>query len=258
MQLQDVFGLVNIPGGPINCPYIFADDFDQGGSTIIDLELANESGFYARYFSPLKLDATGGTEGDETGVWLVSYDSITAVTQLPATQTGTGGDCGVIKMTTDATSGERISMQLTSTPINFKTGRRALFHARLKFTNTTQDAFFGLAVTAATDPHASRPAGFVAFTLTASSTLQFASGNASTATASASLAGTITADTYFNAAIYWDGKDTALFFKDGVMIGSTTTTLPTGLGLSPVMCVESNGAAEAMFIDYVICAVDRP
>lgn len=223
------------------------EDFLSGGRTIVDAALANETDPYGHFFS---------TATNATGEWLVSHDAVVADTQLPTIQSAANG---IVKCTTDATSGERISFQKTGAGFIMSVGKPMFFKARMKFTNTTQDAFWGLAVTGATDPHASRPAGFVAFTLTAAAGIEFATGDAGSATASAALttATSIVADTYFVSGFYWDGVDSVDFYIDGSRKATTTLTLPTTLVLSPVFCVESNGAAEAMFVDYVLVSTPR-
>ena len=237
-------------------PIKFETDFVGHGTTVIDLELANETGFYAKFFSPLKLDASGGTEGDETGEWLVSYDAITAVTQLPACGSADGGRCVA---TTDATSGERISMQLTGAAFKFAVGRPLIFKWKGSFGATTGDCFIGLAVTGATDPHASRPLGFVAFTRTAGAGWQFASGDGAADTASAALttATNHTANTDQTLCMWWDGVAQVDFYVDGSFKASATLTLPLDLVLSPVICVESNGAAESISSDALLVCGKR-
>lgn len=233
----------------IDRPVFFEEDFiGVGGRTIVDAALANESDPYGYFYS---------TATAATGVWLVSHDAVVADTQLPTLQTGTAGTNGVVAMTTDATSGERISMQLNGAAFHCTVGYEMIFKTRVKFTNTTQDAFIGLAVTGATDPHASRPAGFAAFTLTGDADIEYATGDAGSATASADSTSDIVADTWVILTMYWDGVDGIGFYVNGTEKAEATLTLPTTLVMSPVFCVESNGAAEALFIDYVFCAVGR-
>lgn len=233
----------------IDRPIFFESDFvGVGGRTVVDAALANETDPFGYFYST-------ATAAD--GVWLVSHDAVDAATQLPTIQTGTGGANGVVAMTTDATSGERISMQLNGAAFHCTAGYEMIFKTRVKFTNTTQDAFIGLAVTGATDPHASRPAGFMAFTLTGDADIEYATGDAGSATASVDSTANLTADTWVILSMYYDGVDGIGFYVGGTEMAEATLTIPTGLVLSPVFCVESNGAAEALFVDYVFCAVGR-
>lgn len=230
--------------------YKYEEDFDHGGRTVVDAALASETDPYGFFFD-------GGT--DSTGEWLVSYDTVVAATQLPAPSASVDGAFGIAVCTTDATSGERISYQKVGTSVVPTAAKPLIFRWRGKFTNTTQDAFIGLAVTGATDPHASRPAGFVAFTLTGDAVLQKATADAGAATASAALNTTtsIVANTYVELGLYWDGVDTWHFYVNGVSKGTSALTPPTGLALSPVCCVESNGSAEAMFSDRIVIVAHR-
>lgn len=234
------------PGG-FNTKVQLYDDFVIGGRTIMDLALASETDPFG-YFIDFSANASG--------IWMVSADTMTTpASQAPRILTGTTGQGGVCRLgATDATSGERISMQLNGDPIT--ANGNVYFETRVKFTNTTQDAFIGLAVTAATDPHASRPAGFVAFTLTADSDIEYATGNASTATASADTGADITAATWVTLSFLLTPNN-ATFYVNGQVKASTTLTLPTGLALSPVFTIESNGAAETLDVDYYLVIAER-
>lgn len=236
-------GPSRLAGQPCDYPVVYFEDF-IGGYTAVDLALTNESD-PTGMFSPVA----------DRGTWLVSYDTLVADTQLFAPADAADG--GWVVATTDATSSERISAQINGEAFKCANNRRLHFEIRCKFTNATQDAFLGLAVAGATDPHASRPAGFIAFTLTADADLEYATGDASTATASADTGADIVAATWMNLQFEWDGKNTVHFYKDGVRVASTTVTIPRGLPLSPVICVESNGAAEALTVDYILVACDR-
>jgi hypothetical protein len=250
MSEINVEGQVRVRGiikDKLTCRWDFVEG---GGGTIVDAVLASESKPFGYFYG----GQNGGGSDLGFGIWKVSYDTITATTQLPALQTSADG--GWVKMTTDATSGERISVQLAGAAFSCALGREMEFWARVKFTNTTQDAFIGMSVTT-TDPHASRPAGFIAFTLTADADIEYATGNASTATASADAGSDITADTFVWLYFHWNGIDTVNFYVDGVLKASSTATIPTGLVLSPIFCVESNGAAESLFVDTIQVSVDR-
>jgi hypothetical protein len=236
-------GPSRLPGQPIDYPIVYFEDF-IGGYTAVDLALANESD-PTGMFSPVA----------DRGTWLVSYDTLVADTQLFAPQDAADG--GWVTATTDATGGERISAQINGEAFKCALNRRIYFETRVKFTNATQDAFLGLAVAGATDPHASRPAGFIAFTLTADADIEYATGNASTATASADSGADIVAATWVVLAFEWDGIDKVHFYVNGVRVATATATPPVGLPLSPVICVESNGAAEALTVDYILVVEDR-
>lgn len=235
------------PGGTLNGPAIvYFDDFLTGYT--VDAAAGDDEGY--------KFAATA-----DKADWFISHDTLDAATQLPIVQDDQDG--GVIKFTTDATSGERISAQLNGENFRLVQGREMRFAMRCKFTNTTQDGFFGVSVNT-TDPHASRPAGFVAFTLTGDADIEYATGNASTATASADSGADIVADTW--TVLSWHYKyrssgsgytDKVTFYKDGIKIVDTILTIPTGIYMSPVFCLESNGAAESMFIDWIYCMNER-
>lgn len=228
-------GEIGMIGGPLQTPVVFFDDFIEGGAT-------TETNW--GHFS----------DTANVGDWLVSKDTLVAATQMFTVQDAADG--GWVKATTDATSGERISAQVNGEAFTMSLRRQMYFETRVKFTNVTQDAFMGLAISA-TDPHASRPAGFVAFTLTGDADIEYATGNASTATASADSSADLVANTFVVLSFHWDGISAVTFYVDGVKKAVSTATLPTGLALSPIMCVESNGAAEAMFIDYVLAINER-
>lgn len=223
------------------------EDFFVGGRTIVDAVLAAETDPYAKFVQ--------GVAADITGEWLVSRDTVVAETQLWTIQNDADG--GTVKATTDATSGERISMQLIGEAFKVPSAsvpasnRPIYFETKLKIGTVTSDAYFGLAVTGATDPHASRPLGAVGFTMTGDADIEYVTANASTATASVDTGTDLVADTMTTFGIWCDGS-TARFYINGEMVKSTTTTVPAGMNLSPVFCIESNGAAEAMTIDYVM------
>ena len=233
------------PGSAVSMPVVYFEDF-IGGYTAVDLALANES------------DPTGLISPvADRGVWFVSHDALVADTQLFAPQDDADG--GWIKATTDATSGERISMQINGEPFLLGLGRTLYYEARLKFTNTTQDAFFGLAVNT-TDPHASAPSDYVAFGLTGDADIEV--GVALASSDGGAFSGTdstidLVANTWTTFAFMYDGVDTVRFYVDGAEAGAKSTNVPIGKFMSPVFCVESNGAAEAMFIDYVLVANER-
>lgn len=207
---------------------------------------------------------TGVTEDGETfsttadkGEFLVSADTLDAATQNPAIQDDQDG--GVIKTTTDATSGERIAFQLNGENFFLTRGRSLYFEARMKFTNTTQDAVFGLSVNT-TDPHASAPSDYVLMGLTGDADIQY--GTATGSSDSGAFSGTdsttdLVANTWTVFAFMFDGVDAIRFYVDGVEVGVKTTNIPYDKYLSPVFCVESNGAAEALFLDYVLVANER-
>lgn len=253
-QYTNLFAPVRGPGNAVQSqagmPIVWFDDF-IGAYMAVDLALASES------------DPTGHfSETADRGIYLISFDTLVAATQLPAPQDTADG--GWVKCTTDATSGERITFQLNGTMFPMVLGRRLLFETRLKVSATTADAFFGLGVANATDPHASRPAGFVAFTLTGDADLEVATGNASTATASTDTGTDIVADTFMVLTIEWDGQKNVKFMKDGVVVYTVSvsasglgSTLPTDLTMAPILCIESNGAAEALTVDYLLVVCDR-
>jgi hypothetical protein len=190
---------------------------------------------------------------DSSQEWGVSNDAVAGIGQLWRTTDRAGG---WIKATTDAADLERITAQLThrtwTIPAATDTTRNAvMFETILEVSAITCDAYFGLAVAAATDPHASRPLGAVAFTLTNSANIEAVTANASTSTASVDTGADIVAATPTRFGIWCDGLR-ADFFVNGKMVYRTSTTIPAGLTLSPVFCIEANGAvAHSMSIDAV-------
>lgn len=224
-----------IPGKALSMPVVYFNDFLTG---------VTEDG------------ETFSTTADK-GEFLVSADTLDAATQNPFVQDDQDG--GVVKTTTDATSGERISSQLNGENFYMTRGRQLYFEARLKFTNTTQDAVFGISVNT-TDPHASAPSDYVLFGLTGDADIQY--GVATGSSDSGAYSGTdstadLVADTWTTFAFWYDGTDSVRFYVDGSEVGLKSTNLPLDKYMSPVLCVESNGAAEALFIDYILVANER-
>jgi hypothetical protein len=236
-------------GKLIRPPITYFDDFSTGQRTIVDAALASETDPAAKFLS--------GFSANSTQEWAVSHDTVVAATQL---WTETSADGGRVVATTDATAGERISMQRTPTiliPTATAITKYAVqWETRLNVTNITCDAYVGLAVANATDPHASRPLGALAFTLTGDGDIEVVTANGSTSTASIDTDKNIVAATDVYLGIWCDGTR-ADFFVNGEKVYRTSTTLPNGLLLGEVFCIESNGVAETMSVDYVLTTRDR-
>lgn len=224
-------------------PVSFFDHFLSGGVTISDAALANESDPYGHF-------------GTGFGTYIVFADT-TDTGFLPRIKAG--GDGGHVEMSTDATSGERIGFQLYGLSFAVASKRRLYFETKLKTTNVTADMFVGLAYTS-TDPHADAPQDYIAFGLTGDADIEIGCGLADSD--AGAFSGTdstvdIVADAFTTLAFEYDGATTVAFYVDGALAGTIAdATVPVGTVLSPIFCIESNGAAETLTVDYVAIEVD--
>lgn len=224
-------------------PISFFDHFISGGVTISDAALADESDPYGHF-------------GTGFGTYIVFADTNTTGF-LP--RIAAAGDGGHVEMKTDATSGERVGFQLYGCSFAVAAKRRLYFETRLKTANVTADMFVGLAFTA-TDPHADAPQDYIAFGLTGDADIEIGCGLADSD--AGDFSGTdstvdIVADTFTTLAFEYDGASTVSFYVNGAAAGTIAdATVPVGTVLSPIFCIESNGAAETLTVDYCAIEVD--
>jgi hypothetical protein len=222
-------GPITAPGEPLILPVVYFDDFLTG---------VTEDGH--------KFSTTA-----DKGDWLVSADAGGA---NPTVQDDADG--GTIKFNCDGDAGDRMCVQLNGEPFYLQNKRRCRFKTRVKITNTTGDAFIGLSVNT-TDPIASAPSDFIVFSLTADSDLEIQVDTGSAGTSPTDSGTDIEAATWMDLTFDYHGNGAVTFYKDGAKIGKLATNVPVDKYVSPVLCVESNGAEEFIEVDYVMVANDR-
>lgn len=243
MHSQQRSTLAGPVGSFVNKPIVFFDDFMVCGKSQVDAALMSESDPWG-WISDLA----------DGGAWLVSYDALVdAAAQLPLIQDDADG--GWIACTTDATSGERISMQLNGESFAVALGRVTCFEWKGKVSATTADAFIGLSV-ATTDPHASAPSDAIAFKLSGDADIEVLARIGSSGSG-VDCGVDIVADTMTTLGFRWDGKDTVQFFVNGVLAYTSSYAVTSTLYFSPVICIESNGAALTLTSDYAYVEVER-
>ena len=222
-------GPILAPGEPLVLPVVFFDDFLTG---------VTQSGH--------KFDTTA-----DQADWLVSADAGGA---NPAVQDDADG--GVVKFNCDGDAGDRMQVQLNGESFYLQNNRRCWFRTRVRFTNTTGDAMIGLSV-ASTDPIASAPSDFIAFKLSGDSDLEIQVDTGSAGTSVTDSGKDITANTWHDLAFDYHGNGAVTFYFDGNKAGKLAADVPVDKYLSPMFCVESNGAEETLEIDYVLVVNQR-
>jgi hypothetical protein len=198
---------------------------------------------------------SGSTSGADSAVFSTAADvgdwRLTTGGGSPVFPKAYADEGGWMTMTNGASN--QLTAQINGAAFRCQLGKKLGMALRVNVVTATAIAdFFGMAVTGATDPYASRPAGFIGFTITGT-TIEFATANATTATASVTTGSSITAATAVELAFEWDGVDTVSFFIDGLLVKKSTLTIPIGLLLSPVICADTSaaGSNEHRF-DYIM------
>ncbi len=233
-MLNEFLGPVLGPNRTLSRPVVFFDDFLTGCS---------EDGH--------KFSATA-----DKGDWLISQEDANGTEPNVVDDY----DGGAISMASHTSAGDIMQIQLNGRSFYCESGRRMLFMTKVKLTNTTQDAFIGLA----SDAHAlnagaytTAPSDYIAFTLSGDADIEYGTAKSSSGHSLTDTGSDITAATWVDLAFEYDGMGKVYFYVNGSQVATTTTNVPEGKYLSPVFCVESNGAEETMAIDYVLVSNDR-
>lgn len=183
-------------------------------------------------------------------------------------QTAALGATGVISLF-DATASEGAaiykSYAIDTGTVQLSSGKRAYIEARLYTDDITDNAFvFGFSsATAITDPadlyDTSSDDVAALGILDGSATLRLLTDKANAGITNAATTGAFVAATWTTLALYWDGSSTLKAYQDGVEIGSTTTTVPTAVALTPfVSASNGNGAGSNLnYVDYVRYVIER-
>ena len=243
MHSQQRSTLAGPVGSFVNKPIVFFDDFMVCGRTNVDAALMSESDPWAWI-----------SDGADNGAWLVTYDDLaTEATQLPIIQDDADG--GWIACTTDATADEHISMQLNGESFVVAKDRVTVFEWKGKVSAITADLFIGLSVNT-TDPHASAPSDAIAFKMSGDADIEVLARIGSSGTG-VDCGVDMAADTMTTLGFRWDGQGTVQFFVNGVLAYSAAYAVTSTLYFSPVICIETNGAALTLTSDYVYVEVER-
>jgi len=188
-------------------------------------------------------------------------------TVLPVVTAGLG-NTGVISLF-DATADEGAAILAASAaavgPVQLTVGKRAYMEFRV-YANDVTDNIFMMGLTKATDitlpqdMYDTSTDDLLAIgILDGSATIRILTDTVNAGITNAATTGTMVAATWTTLAIAWDGIATARAYQDGAEIASTTTTIPTGVTLTPfVSAVNGNGAGGNLnYVDYVRYAIER-
>ena len=179
------------------------------------------------------------------------------------TQIGTGtsalvaGVGGILQLTTTAASGDAVTIQHTSADhdIEASSGEQFWFSTRVKpQLASVPDYYFGMFNAAATVP-ASATDGVYFHCNAASANVDLVLKSASTATTIASIS-TMADATWGVWSFYYDGKSTLYYYKDKVLLGSTTTLTNFPAVTLAQLFHTKNGAAATNYlqVDYYMAA----
>jgi len=166
---------------------------------------------------------------------------------------------GVIKFTTGDTATDLENHQMNGTSFMSGVGGELHFEMRCKFTNATQDAFFGLSLNTV-DAHGTPTDDMIGFALSGDADLERISTKNNTVSAFSDTGFNIVADTWYVFSFTINRNTTATWYVDGIQVDEelTAANVPDDAAMSPVLALESNGANESMFVDYILIVCDRP
>jgi hypothetical protein len=192
----------------------------------------------------------------------------TGATVLPVV-TAALGSTGVIALT-DATASEGAAIhQLTAAavgPVQLTVGKRAYFEFRVYTNDITDNTFFmgltkGTDITLPADLYDTSTDDLIAVGIAdgGSGAIKVLSDTANAGITTSTTTGTWVASTWTVLALAWDGVSKVRAYKDGTEIAAVSTTIPTGVTLSPfVSAVNGDGAGAALsYVDYVRYAIER-
>jgi len=233
-----IFGPTFVPGKVgDNQPVIYFDDF-MTGWTILDAS------------PPLPPDQGGKfCNVADAGEWFLTTGGSVGTYPSMADEVG-----GVVTMTTGGVTGNRINCQLNGEMFSLEGARELYFEARVHL-STSADFYMGVAVT---DPDLDTIADGVTFGIEGTSILHTRvekdGGGAITATAA-----TLEDDAYSVLAFKCRADRKVEFYLNGVRVAlvDAPTTYPDNEELAPAFHIESNGAAETLKIDYILCVGER-
>lgn len=171
----------------------------------------------------------------------------------------TAGDGGLVLQTTGATSGNSIFTQKIADSFTFETGKPMWFKWRGKVSTLTTTMQVGIIVTDTTPLDATDGIYFLSTTTTGVVT-GIVRRNATTGSTSVAF-GQLIADTFTELAWFWDGKDTVVFYQDGVAKGQVTgvaaSYLPDTTGTVSYGVQTDSANARTMTTDYILAVKDR-
>ena len=171
----------------------------------------------------------------------------------------TSGDGGLLALVTSGAGSDSVFLQKTTEGWSFETGKPMWFKTRFKVSALTTVLVIGLQVTDTTPLDVTDGIYFLSTVTTGAVTI-LSRKNATTGSTSAA-AGTLVADTYTEFAWYWDGKDSVVFWQDGVQKGTLTgvaaSYLPDTTATISFGVQTSTAAVKTMTVDYVMAAKSR-
>lgn len=249
---NELRGLTQNPGATLaqrEVPIVFFEDFLRTGIAL-DAALSVESD-PAGYF----------TENADRGFWLFSGDTKTVPADWPTAIDSHDG--GAIAVKSGGSTGNQSSAQINGEhflmEVTGNADRELYFECRFRVTNISCDMFLGLA-TNSVDPHAEIDAGtsglgHVGFTLSGDADLEASWGIATDRRIDTGF--NVVAATWHTVAWKFNGDATLNFYADGKRIYRSFANFPLGSVMSPTFCIESNGVAETLNIDYILVVADR-
>lgn len=171
---------------------------------------------------------------------------------------------GVIGVDTSG-SGIEYGIRTHGNTLRLVRGKKLWFGARIALEDYDgQDFFIGLAPGANSnnsiiDDLPNSYFGFLNEDQTAHQEIDIASASAST---SATTRTTTTAKFSANEAwlvltMEYDGKERLSYYADKLLVGSITSNLPYGVGMSVFMTTLASAAARFIYADYIYCFMER-
>jgi hypothetical protein len=171
----------------------------------------------------------------------------TSTTGTLASATGATVYTGEVTLTTNATAGSSFAKTLST--VQFQAGKPASFVGRVKCAASTSYLVGLLPLTG--DLFSS---GFIGATFWISGTdVRYAVASAGTTlnTSNTTSTGiTLTAGSYLNCAIAWDGVGQVMFFINGTRVASVASTALIGVAMYPGFGIQ-NSAAQVISCDYL-------
>jgi len=191
----------------------------------------------------------------------VAGDWTVTETDSGATQALTDADGGVLLITNTAADDDLVALQKKGESFTFTAGKQSYFKARLKVSDATQSDFvIGLQITDTTPLAVSDGVYFLKADGAATVVLKVIAS--STATTTSAIA-TLSNDTYYTFAFYYDGVSYVNYYLGTDTLNPTylgrsvVTNLPTTELTVSVALQNGEAVAKTMSIDYIFVSKER-
>lgn len=212
------------------------------------------------------LGAIGMPDPTKFHVYFDDFDTYTAGDwTITTTEAGAGSateavgnvDGGVLVVTNDDADNDADFFQKKGESFKFVAGKKLWFKARFKVSDATQSDFvIGLQITDTTPLAVSDGVFFQKDDGDAN--LDFYVEKNSTATTASAIA-TVSDDTFFTVAFYYNGVDGIEYYVDDVKLGTAVVTnLPDDEELTISFGIQNGEAvAKVMTVDYILAVKER-